>query len=60
MAPRTVSETFYLRCLAFVVTILLAASEVEAQEGNGGLTRKTTAVVGGAIYKDNSVCYDSQ
>ena len=60
MTRRVLANTIYPECLAFAITILLAASDVEGKDGDKEQPRETKGVVGRATYNSNSLCYDSQ
>lgn len=64
-APRTMTRgvlanTIYLECLAFAITALLAASDVEGKDGSKEQPREINGVFGRATYNSNSLCYNNQ
>ena len=56
MAWKSLLNTLYLECLAFAITIILAASDVEGKDGGGRLTRAATK----ATFDGQSVCYNNK
>jgi len=62
MTPKSLSNTIHLDCLAFVLTMLLTALDVEGKEGGENHIRETSGVVSRAktTYNNHSICYNSQ
>lgn len=60
MTRRAFANTIYLESLAFAITILLAASDVEGKDGSKEQPRETKGVVGRATYNSNSLCSNTQ
>ena len=56
MTRGILANAVYLECLAFVVTTLLAASDVEAKDQ----ARETGGVAGGVSYDIHSLCYNKE
>ena len=52
MSRKSLSNAIYLQCLAFTITALLAASDVEGTDGGARVAR--------AAFKSSNVCYNSK
>ena len=62
MTGKSLAKTIHLECLAFAITVLLAASDVGAEApGSGDHTTETGGILsGGVTYNNHSACYDAK
>jgi hypothetical protein len=60
MTRSVLANTIYLEGLAFAITILLAASDVEGKDEGKEQPQETKGVVGRAAYNSHSLCYNNQ
>ena len=60
MARKSLLYAVYLTCLAFVVTILFAASDAEGKDGGEGQVRRTSRIAGRATFNGHPICYNTK
>ena len=59
MSRRSLLNTIYLECLAFAVTVLLVASDVEGRSEGYDQTRET-GIAARVTLDRRSICYNNK